>query len=377
MLNKKQVIKYDNIILSIYLLLVVFGLIMQLNISSVRSSLFFFKRQIAWFAVSLIILWFVFKKIDLEKARKWFGLFVLITIILLLMVLFKGNTVKGGTRSFSILGINIQPSLLARVVMVLYFASVLDRKQKVMDDTKPLGFLKNFSVLVAITLIIYGLILVEKHFTPLIISGLTLISMLYLARIRKQTILLIMLILVLGGFMVLKYGPKYRNERMLIYKKYSLFEKLKQSNDDEYKGERDYQVRESLISLGTGKLFGTGTGKGTGKHYFLPDAKTDYIFAIIGEEYGFLGALLVLGLFFFLFIRSIINAQQQKSMFMRMACLGLGMNIFYNAMVNIGVAMSALPSTGVTLPFISYGGTSLVINSISIGLLLNISAVRR
>lgn len=342
MLKNRQVIKYDNIILSIYILLIVFGLIMQLNISSVRSSLFFFNRQLIWFFGSFIVLWIAFKKVDLQKIRKYTILFALITIVLLFFVLFVGNTVKGGTRSIRLLGINVQPSLLARIVLVLYFANILDKKQKVIPESNPKNFIKDFSSLIIITGIIYGLILVEKHFTPLIISGMTILSMLFLAKIRFKTITLILLILAIGGIMVIKLGPKYRNERMAIYKKYSLFEKLKNESENQYSGDRDYQVRESLISLGTGKLIGTGNGKGTGKHYFLPDAKTDYIFAIIGEEYGFLGALVVIALFVFLFIRTIINGYQQESLYLRLICLGLGMNIFYNAMVNIGVALSLI-----------------------------------
>lgn len=373
----KRIVKYDNIILSIYILLIAFGLIMQLNISSVRSSLYFFKQQFKWFVVSFFFLWLFFKRIDINKCRKLIFIGVVLIIILLIMVMIMGNTVKGGTRSITIFGFNVQPSLYARIIIVLYFAHILDKKKKFINDSTPLNFLKNFSVLIILTGIIYGLILIEKHFTPLIISGLTVLSMLFLAKINFKTIALILAVLMIGGLMVIKLGPKYRNERMLIYKKYSLFHKLQKESGDQYRSDREYQVRESLISLGTGKLFGTGTGKGTGKHYFLPDAKTDYIFSIIGEEYGFLGGLIIITLFSFLFYRSIMVAAQQESFFLRLTCLGLGMNIFYNAMINIGVAMSALPSTGVTLPFISYGGTSLLVNSISIGLILNISAIRR
>ena len=141
--------------------------------------------------------------------------------------------------------------------------------------------------------------------------------------------------------------------------------------------DKEYQVRESLLSLSGGKLTGTTPTKGTGKHYFLPEAKTDYIFSIIGEEFGFIGALIVIGLFIFLFYRTIINALRQDDIFLKLAGIGLGMNIFFNAMVNIGVSIAILPSTGVTLPFISYGGTSLLVNSFSVGLLLNISAKKQ
>jgi cell division protein FtsW len=262
------------------------------------------------------------------------------------------------------------------VVLVLYFAHILDKKQKEIPLSTPRGFITRFSALIIIPAIIYSLILVEKHFTPLIISSLTILSILFLARIRFSTIFLILLIISLAGISVIKFGPRYRGERMDIYARYSLFHKAL-GNDQEYSGNRDYQIRESLISLASGKLLGTGSKRGTGKHYFLPEAKTDYVFAIIGEEFGFLGALLILALFSALFLRSMIIGARSDSLYIRLVAYGLGMNIFFNAMVNIGVAMSALPSTGVTLPFISYGGTSLLINSFAVGLLLNTSAVRR
>jgi cell division protein FtsW len=225
------------------------------------------------------------------------------------------------------------------------------------------------------TLIVFLLILAEKHFSPLIISGFTLILLLLLAKIRFSTILLIICISLFALMIVLKLGPSYRSERMQIYTKYSLLHKAF-NKDTEYNGTSDYQIRESLISLTGGRLFGTTPQKGTGKHYFLPEAKTDYIYSIIGEEFGFIGALFVMALYVFLFARAIINSYK-KDMFLKLAGIGLGMNIFFNAMVNIGVSLAVIPSTGVTLPFISYGGTSLLINSFTVGLLLNISAERQ
>ena len=226
------------------------------------------------------------------------------------------------------------------------------------------------------TIIIYLLILFEKHFSPLVISGITLLSLLFIAKIRLSTIGIFLAACLIIALLVIQLGPSYRSERMKIYSKYSLFHKALNKESD-YAGTQDYQVRESLLSLSGGRLTGTSSKRGTGKHYFLPEAKTDYIFSIIGEEFGFLGALVVIGLFIFLFSRVIINSLRQNDTFLKLAGIGLGMNIFFNAMVNIGVSMAILPSTGVTLPFISYGGTSLLVNSFSVGLLLNISAKKQ
>lgn len=376
MKTKTYIAQYDIYILFTYFVLIALGIFMQLNISSVRTSMYFFYRQFIWLFLSFGSLYFAFKIIDLEKFRKLIVPLLLVIILMLISVLIFGDTVKGAVRSIRIWKINIQPSLLARIILIFYFAHILDKRKRQIDDTRPKGFLKHFHQLIVVTFIIYFLILLEKHFSPLVISGITLLSLLFIAKIRLSTIGIILATCLIIALLVIQLGPAYRSERMKIYSKYSLFHKAINKESD-YSGTRDYQVRESLLSLSGGRLTGTTSKRGTGKHYFLPEAKTDYIFSIIGEEFGFLGALIVIGLFVFLFYRAIINSLRQDDTFLKLAGIGLGMNIFFNAMVNIGVSMAILPSTGVTLPFISYGGTSLLVNSFSVGLLLNISAKKQ
>jgi len=376
MKTKTFIAEYDIYILFTYIVLIMIGIFMQLNISSVRTSMSFFYRQIIWLLLSSGSVYFAFKIVNLEKARKLIFPFLVIIVILLISVLIFGDTVKGAVRSIKIWKINIQPSLLARIILILYFAHILDKNKRKIDDSRPKRFLFNFNQLIVITFIVYLLILFEKHFSPLVISGITLLSLLFIAKIRLSTIALIISVCLIFGVIIIQFGPTYRSERMKIYSKYSLFNKMLNKQSD-YSGTKDYQIKESLLSLSGGKLTGTTPSRGTGKHYFLPEAKTDYIFSIIGEEFGFIGSLTVLGLFILMFTRSIINALKQDDMFLKLAGIGLGMNIFFNAMVNMGVSMAILPSTGVTLPFISYGGTSLLVNSFSVGLLLNISAKKQ
>ncbi|MCF7793768.1 MAG: FtsW/RodA/SpoVE family cell cycle protein [Candidatus Cloacimonetes bacterium] len=375
MKEKTYIAQYDHYILFIYFILIFIGLYMQLNISSVRTSMFFFYRQFMWFIISGGAVYYTFKVVDISKLRRYSFFLILFTVLLLIAVLIFGKSVKGAVRSIQIWKFNFQPSLIARIVLILYFSHFLDKKQRLIPDSKPSQFIKNFSALIIMTAIIYSLILAERHFSPLVISGFTLLSILFLAKIRFLTIFLIIAIFLVGGIIVLKSGPVYRSERMQIFHKYSLYSE--EDPEDKYEGTNDYQIREGLISLSSGKLFGTGATRGTGKHYFLPEAKTDFIFAIIGEERGFFGAVIVILLYVWLFIRCVISSWQKDSLFLKLFGVGLGMNIFFNAMVNIGVSMAALPSTGVTLPFISYGGTSLLVNSLTIGLLLNISSEKK
>ncbi|MDA3814304.1 MAG: FtsW/RodA/SpoVE family cell cycle protein [Candidatus Cloacimonetes bacterium] len=376
MKTKTYIAQYDYLLLFTYFVLIAIGIFMQLNISSVRSTMDFFYRQSIWLLLSFGSLIFAFKVIDLEKFRKLIFPLLLIIILMLISVLIFGVTVKGAVRSIRIWKINIQPSLLARIILIFYFAHILDKRKRYIDDTRPKRFWKHFNQLIIVTIIIYLLILFEKHFSPLVISGITLLSLLFIAKIRLSTICIILATCLILALLVIQLGPTYRSERMKIYTKYSLFHKA-MNKENEYTGNQDYQVRESLLSLSGGRLTGTTPTRGTGKHYFLPEAKTDYIFSIIGEEFGFIGALVVIGLFILLFTRAVINSLRQDDIFLKLAGIGLGMNIFFNAMVNIGVSMAVLPATGVTLPFISYGGTSLLVNSFSVGLLLNISATKQ
>ncbi|MBC8384125.1 MAG: FtsW/RodA/SpoVE family cell cycle protein [Candidatus Cloacimonetes bacterium] len=378
MSTRKYAIQYDYYILFAYILLMLIGLYTQLNISSVRSSMTFFYKQVMWFFISLFAVWFAFKKVNFDTLRKLIPIFLILTIALLILVLWIGTEVNGAIRSISItipvinLTFNIQPSLIARVFLIIYFAHIISKKEKFIERSTPIGFVKYLHPLITIPIAIFILILLENHFSPLIISGMTLLSLLFLSKIKLTTISLIISILLICAFLVIIFGPKFRGDRIAIYEKYSLFHKILGIESD-YRGENDYQIKESLISLSSGQIFGTTPRRGTGKHYFLPEAKTDYVFSIIGEEFGFIGASIVMLLYFFLFYRSLLSSHLSKSLFMKLVGYGIAMNIFYNAMVNIGVAISSIPSTGVTLPFISYGGTSLLVNSFSIGLLLNIS----
>jgi len=379
--RKMMITDYDNIILLIYFALIIIGAFMQLNINSVRDNLNIFFKQTVWLVLSIFSLWFSFKVISIELLRKLIFPFVVITFLLLLGVAMKAylapdSAINGSIRSFRVLGINIQPSLIARVILVLFTANVLAKKKDWLEESTPAIFLKNFNFLLVVISVFYLFILSERHFTPLIISGLTLLWMMILAKIPYRTIGLLILIVFLLGVSVLHWGPQYRNSRMNIFKKYSLVLKALNLSED-YDGDNEYQIRESLIALASGGLLGRGPNRGLAKHYFLPEAKTDYVFSIIGEDFGLWGSLLILLAYCALFWRIWRNAFKETDLFVKFAGIGLGMNIFFNAMVNIGVSISALPSTGVTLPFISYGGTSLLINSITIGLLLNFSAERR
>lgn len=365
---------YDKVVLFLYFILMLVGLLIMLDITSVRDSMEHFYRQLAYFAVSSVMIVFVFFFVDINKLRSWIMFFVIITIGLLLAVLITGNTVKGGTRSLNFGIVHFQPSFLARIVLILFYAHVIDRKKEELSKAGLGDFVKQFLPLLIITGVIYGLILKGQHLSSLVISAASLVCLLFLGGMRFKVIFIAVMIALLVGFAVIKLGADYRSDRLEIYKKYNLFFR---NDSTSTRQEKDYQVKESLTALTSGKFFGTGVDKGRAKHYYLPEARTDYVFTIIGEEFGFLGAILVFGLHCLLFFRIMLMASKQTDFYVQLVAMGLALNIFLNVLVNVGVSMSILPSTGNTLPFISYSGTAILMDSLSIGLILSISAKRK
>ncbi len=373
--TQSYIVSFDKIILLSFLLLNLIGLIVMLDISSVQSSMMYFYRQLVFLGVSGAVAIVILYSFNLNKLRVLAPYMVYITLVLLAIVLLKGNTIKGATRQISLGIVSFQPSFLARVVLVFFFAHILDKRHEDLINVKtPLEFFQNFPSLIILTGATFLLIILERHLSTLIIGGATLYGMLIYAGVRKRLLLLIALAGIIGGVLILSHGADYRKSRLTTYKKYSLFFKDRGTSKAD---DSDYQVKESLTALSSGGLLGTGISRGRAKHYYLPEARTDYVYTIVGEEFGFLGALAVFGLHCLLFFRAFRMANSKENRYLQFLGVGLAMNIFCNVLVNTGVAMSILPPTGNTLPFISYGGSALLIDSASLGVILNISAERR
>jgi cell division protein FtsW (lipid II flippase) len=371
---KVFVVDYDKYILVTYLSLVVIGLIVMLDLSSVRNTMSFFVKQLIFVMTSVVMVLFIIKFTNIEKIKKLATPLLIISIALLILVLFLGVTIKGGTRVLKIGPFTFQPSVFARIILILFYAKIIALKREELSKSNLAGLFRNFLPLIIVTVVVFGLIFAGQHLSTLIILSMALICLLFLGGLRMKIVTSALIISILLGFAAIKLGASFRSERLNIYKKYCLF----------FSGEtpkitlgKDYQVRESLTALTNGKFFGTGTDRGMAKHYYLPEARTDYVFTIIGEQYGFLGAMIVFGLQCFLFFRIMILAYKQTDFFLQIFTMGLALNIFLNVLVNVGVSMSILPSTGNTLPFISYSGTAMLVDSISIGLVLNIGAKRK
>ncbi len=379
--KKNFISEFDYQILLIFLILAIIGLVLQLDISQERKLTMFYK-QFTWSFLSLFVMFFTLIYVKMDFVRKTIKIWLGISILLLIYVLINPHVVNGAHRGIKLGPINFQPSLFSRIVLIIFVADQLDKRKKILSSLSFKEFVIEFKWMLIAIVTIYGLILAEKHLSILIILSLVLLSMFWIANIRFKTLMtfvgIVLLVAILGFTLKSKFigsdDTAYRGRRIKIYTQYSLIAKALGIKPQKVPGDENMQIKESLIALSMGKLFGLGPGKSIAKNYYLAESRTDYIYGIIGEEYGFFGAFVILSIYGWFFIRVIKLHNKLKDQFLKLSVLGLGLNLFYNAMVNIGVNISALPSTGVTLPFISYGGTSFLINALALGLLLNVSS---
>lgn len=372
--NQNYIVSFDRIALICYLTLCVCGFLLMANLAFHQKEPGYFYRHAVFMAISIASCMIILIFFNLEKL-KFLNIYLVVTAIILLgLVLVIGVTVKGGTRSLRLGPFSFQPSFFARVALILYLASLLAKNQKMLQTANVKELFLSFYPFFIMALMVYGLIILERHLSTLVISGMTVLTVFIFAGLRMRYVLFTSLIGVVIVFGIISFGAKFRSSRIETYRHYFL---LTRSEDNSNALNDDYQVKESITALIRGGWTGTGIHKGMAKHSYLPESRTDYIYTIVGEEFGFFGALFIFALHCLLFFRALKIANEEESPYLKYLCAGLALNIFFNVLVNTGVAISILPATGTTLPFISYGGTALLIDSASVGVILNISARRR
>jgi cell division protein FtsW len=348
-----------NIIIIVAVLIGI-GLLMVYSSSGIRSAeqwgdeFFFLRRQTAWFCIGLV-LFCIGRFLKYQSLPRLSRPFLLFSVIFLFFVFVPhlGHQVAGQYRWIKIGRFNFQPSEIAKVALIFYAADFISRKRR--------SDLKGFFPLILIMILIMSLIIFQPDFgTAIIIAALgTLI--LFIAGLKLHY-LLFLLVIAMPGLVYLIIKAPYRLNRILVF--------LHPEYDPLGAG---YQVSQSFIALGSGGFFGHGLGNGRQKLLYLPAAHTDFIFAIIGEELGFLGAVTVVMLFVCLLWQGIKVARFARDTFGSYLAMGITLLISIQALLNMGVASGIFPNKGTPLPFISFGGTSLVVSLFSIGVLLNIS----
>ena len=315
------------------------------------------KQQGLFFVIGILAMLFA-SKIDLEFLRKKANLILGICFILLVLVLIPGiGTVRNGSRSwFGIGGLGVQPSEFAKLGLIIFVSKYLARNQKDMGDIKK-GALPIFLVIG----IFFVLIMLEPDFGTAMVMALTLIALIFASGL-KISFFVKLGVLGLAGIVALIIAAPYRMARIVSF--------LNPWSDPLGSG---YQIIQSLYAIGPGGLLGQGFLNSRQKHFYLPEPQTDFIFSIISEEFGFLGVLIVCGFFFFIFYRMLRIALRSNDLFSKYLAFGLASLLFIQAALNLAVVVGLIPVTGVTLPFFSYGGSSLLISMISVGLVLNVS----
>jgi len=363
-MNLSQTKQPDYILLSTVFLLLTIGIIMVFSSSYIMAykwygnSFYFFSKQ-TFSAIIAVIVFFVTMKIDYQCWRKFAIPILILSIFLLIIIYLPGlaRNVRGARRWINIGPIPFQPSELAKVALILYIADCLTRKKAKDVSSFVWGILPIF----IITVFIFLLILSQPDFsTAIVIMGCSFI-MLFIGG-SKITQLFALIILLIPPGLILALGKDYRRVRLLSF--------LNPWQDPLNSG---FHIIQSLLALGSGGLTGVGIAESRQKFFYLPDQHTDFIFSIIGEELGFIGALAIIILFIVFLWRGFLISLRAKDTFGLLLAAGITSMITFQAVVNISVVTKIIPTTGITLPFISYGGSSLIVNMFCCGILLNIS----
>jgi cell division protein FtsW len=324
-----------------------------------QSEYFFLQRHAFRVLLGLIVL-LVAARIDYHVYARWAAWAFGASVGLLVVLLALGGEVRGANRWLSFATFNIQPTELARVACVVYLARLLDRKGDRMASFRD-GVLP-----ACITLgVLSVLILLQPNLGSTIALLTTGFVMLHLAGARTRHLGLLVLCGAVAAWVQVLRHP-YMMERVAAWR--GLW-----GGSIDALG-RNWQLSQSILALGSGGFLGTGPGHGLQKVFFLPDPHTDFIFAVIGEELGFVGTALVLAAYLALFLRGLKIAGSAPDRFGFLLAAGLTVNLSVYVAMNIAVVTGVIPTTGLPLPFLSYGGSALVVNLGVIGVLLNIAS---
>ncbi|MBU1318930.1 MAG: putative lipid II flippase FtsW [candidate division Zixibacteria bacterium] len=313
----------------------------------------FFGRQLLFFGVALFSM-LVFAAVDYRWIRKIIWLAAPASIALLVIALFMPK-INGASRWISLGFASIQPSELFKYVMVFLLADFLANDSE--RTSSP-----HYSVLIMVIIGLgMGLILIEPDLGTLIVLSIVAIGLLFVGGVGLGKVVLGGSILSMAGYVaVFVFG--YKRGRLVEYLN---------ALEDPLQGA--YQVKQSILYIGSGGFLGKGIGRGAAKLFFLPEVHTDFIFANFAEEGGFIWVFIMLALFFIIFWRGMRIAVASQDRFGFFLAFGITMVLTASALINIAVTVNLIPTTGMPLPFVSYGGTSLLISASAVGILLNIS----
>ncbi len=298
----------------------------------------------------------VFSFIPYEIYKEYSKPAIILTTIILFLTLFLAPVVKGAGRWISLGFFSFQPADVAKLVLIIHLAALLESKRNIISDFKN-GFIYLFIWVVAIC----GLILVQPNISNAVLLAFMSIVLLYVGGAKLTHILA-------SSFGCLLAGGT--GAMLFTHSRERIFTFIHSLNSG---GDINLQVKQALLGLGSGGIFGVGIGHGQQSNLFLPESYGDFIFAVMGEELGFIGSVVIVSSFLALFLAGIVIAKKTKDRFGQLLAFGISFSIILYAFINIAVSAGLLPTTGLPLPFISYGGTSMTFLCISVGILINIA----
>lgn len=343
-------------------ILITIGLIMIYSSSYIWSyykfndSLKYVKQQLIFIFIGYILIYIILK-LNPNFFYKNSKIFLIISYILLILVLIPGiGVTRNGSRSwFGIGSFGIQPSEAMKLALIISTSKILSKK------TKTHKSLKDITPVLLITGLSFLLIMLQPDFGTGFILVTSIIAILYISGVKSKYFYILGLIGIIGIITLILIAP-YRLDRIVSF--------INPWKDPLGSG---FQIIQSLFAIGPGGILGFGFLNSRQKHFYLPEPQTDFIFSVICEEFGIIGALLIIVLFVILITLIIKIALKQTNLFNKYLIFGLGFQIIFQTALNLSVVTGLIPVTGVTLPFISYGGSSLLITMISIAIILNIS----
>lgn len=354
--------KIDLVLLVIVIVISLFGLLMVYSASNVvalyeyNDSLYYFKRQLFFWLIGILLMGLIIKS-DIYKIRKFVSGIFFVCLALLILVLIPGiGIVRGGARSWIGVGsFSLQPSEFMKLGLVLLLAKYLG------DNYQDMEKFFNFLLVLILVAVVFLIILLQPDFGTGLVILLSCVSLLFASGAPFKYFVLLGIVGALGMAFLIISAP-YRIERITAF--------INPWEDPLGSG---FQGIQSLFAITPGGLLGHGFNQSMQKHFFLPEPQNDFIFAIIVEEFGLIGGAIVLFMYFIIIYRGIKISLSVDDNFLRFLSLGIVISLFIQVFINVGVVVGLLPVTGITLPLFSYGGSSLVLTLISLGILISIS----
>ena len=340
--------------------LTLLGLVLVMSASSTYSafkfdSLFHLFNSHFFKVVAGIIVMIVFALIPYEIYKEFSKSILILAVGLLVLTLIIAPDIKGAGRWINLGFLTFQPADVARLALIIHLAALIESKGKEIEEFK-----NGFIYLFIWVMIVASLIFVQPNLSNGILVLIISLTLLFVGGAKLKHILSSMGISAfLGGIGAMIFT--HSRERILTF-----------INSFSNGGDINIQVKQALLGLGSGGILGVGMGHSRQSNLFLPEAYGDFIFAILGEELGFIGSVIVLFAYLVLFVAGILIAKKCKDVFGQLLAFGISVSILVNAFINVAVATGLVPTTGLPLPFISYGGTSLIFMCISTGILINI-----